>query len=348
MSFLRRREIAFILAVTALFGGLAYLGISVSRENGRVALLWMPNAIAAAWLLRARWASSGPLIASCALMNIAVNRFVGDSWLIAIGLSGANALEIALVVWIIRKQVQRRLDMSEISDQVWLLVASLIACFGSATMASFVLAGGEGAFAIRDWTKWALADGLSLLVLLPVLLVGADIWGARKSFTRKFVTEWLVMIAVVATGSTIVFAQSSYPFLFLVTSLIIYAAFRTGLAGTAAALLIVTIVASIASAAGRGPISLVRGGIEAQFFAFQVFLAANLVMGLPVAAMLAGRARDRLELKKSRDASQHILDNIRDVIFSTDKGGRWSSLNPAWETITGYCSEQSLGTIRTA
>ncbi|MBX3044400.1 MAG: PAS domain S-box protein [Candidatus Kapabacteria bacterium] len=38
-----------------------------------------------------------------------------------------------------------------------------------------------------------------------------------------------------------------------------------------------------------------------------------------------------------------ILNNTKDVIFRTDADGRWVYLNPAWEKISGYSVQESLG-----
>ena len=46
------------------------------------------------------------------------------------------------------------------------------------------------------------------------------------------------MIAIVICGSIVVFAQSQYPFLFLACPLVLYAAFRTGMNGTAIAVIV--------------------------------------------------------------------------------------------------------------
>jgi PAS domain S-box-containing protein len=40
-----------------------------------------------------------------------------------------------------------------------------------------------------------------------------------------------------------------------------------------------------------------------------------------------------------------ILDNLREVVFQTDREGRWTFLNPAWEEITGFPVEDSLGMV---
>lgn len=340
---LARNEVVWIAIVAVLFGLLAYTGISLTRENGRVALLWLPNAMLAAWLLRNDSDACPLYLLACALANLAANRIVGDPWLTATGLSVANAAEIFVVVWLMRWSRGRRPDMAEIESHVWLLASALAGSVVSATIASAFLARAGTVLSLEDWERWVVADGLSLLILLPIGLVAIDAWRARRMPTRRSARHWLMMVALVTAGAGLIFSQSTYPFLFLAAPLVLYAAFRTGLVGTAVAVLVITLVASIATALDTGPISLVRAGPEARIVALQVFLAANFCMGLPVAAMLTQRARDRAALQQERDEKQEILDNVQEVIFRADARGCWTSLNPAWEALTGYSVAESLG-----
>jgi PAS domain S-box-containing protein len=338
-----RGDLLAIVVVASLFAALAYFGITLTRANERIALLWLPNAVAAAWLLRSRADARSYLIIACAAANIAANRVAGDSWDIAIALSLANAVEIAVVIWAMQKNCGNRPDVGDIRSHGWLLVSAFGGASLSATIAALALARQDPALFFESWQRWVLADGFSLLIVVPLALIAIDAWRGRKVPSRHTVIDWALMIALVVGGSTLVFAQSRYPFLFLASPLVLYAAFRTGLSGTAMAVLIVTAIASTATSLGSGPITLVRGTFEDKLFAFEIFLAANFAIGLPVAAMLEGRARDRNELRRSRDDKQEILDNIRDIIFRTDEQGRWISLNPAWEKLTGYTVAESLG-----
>lgn len=65
------------------------------------------------------------------------------------------------------------------------------------------------------------------------------------------------------------------------------------------------------------------------------------------------------ELKKKADSSaaeaealserlSRIVNNVQEVIFQTDINGCWTFLNAAWERITGYSVEESVGTSFTA
>ncbi len=43
----------------------------------------------------------------------------------------------------------------------------------------------------------------------------------------------------------------------------------------------------------------------------------------------------------------NIVNNVQEIIFQTDLNGCWTFLNPAWEKITGYSIEESLGSTFT-
>ncbi len=66
---------------------------------------------------------------------------------------------------------------------------------------------------------------------------------------------------------------------------------------------------------------------------------------LAVKADITEQKRAREALKKSEDNYRTVVNNIQEVIFRTDVKGLWTFLNPAWEEITGFTVEESLGTL---
>ncbi|CAN5721584.1 hypothetical protein BH23GEM9_BH23GEM9_12740 [soil metagenome] len=58
------------------------------------------------------------------------------------------------------------------------------------------------------------------------------------------------------------------------------------------------------------------------------------------------RSRDR-EMRAALAASEAryrtLVQTVRDVVFTTDTAGRWTSLNPAWTAVTGFNIDDSLG-----
>ncbi len=53
----------------------------------------------------------------------------------------------------------------------------------------------------------------------------------------------------------------------------------------------------------------------------------------------------RHELLNGREQYQFVLENLKEVVFSTDTEGHWTFLNSAWTEITGFTVEESLGKV---
>ena len=69
-----RNDLIAIIAVAFLFAMLAYLGMTLMRASERIALLWIPNAVVAALLIRSRSDSRVYFILACAAADLAVAK----------------------------------------------------------------------------------------------------------------------------------------------------------------------------------------------------------------------------------------------------------------------------------
>ena len=157
---------------------------------------------AAAWLIYSRTRAAPFYILGCLLANIAVNRLVGDNWSIALGLAIANSVEIATLVLLVRKVKDAALDLAEVDTYAVLILASVVASFASAIVASVVLADTGTGFSLADGQRWLIADALSLIIILPVTLVFLGAWRERKSPQARDLLEWMVMVIINNTDDT--------------------------------------------------------------------------------------------------------------------------------------------------
>ena len=57
------------------------------------------------------------------------------------------------------------------------------------------------------------------------------------------------------------------------------------------------------------------------------------------------RKLTEIELTKSEQKYRSVVENINEVIFQTDAEGLWIYLNPAWERITGFSIDESIGKL---
>ena len=85
------RVLLVATTVFLAFGLFAYLSIELTRNTGRIASVWIPNALAVAYLLRTRAGLDKVVLAGCFLGNLAANLAVGDA------ASVAATLAIAII-----------------------------------------------------------------------------------------------------------------------------------------------------------------------------------------------------------------------------------------------------------
>ena len=162
---------------------------------------------------------------------------------------------------------------------------------------------------------------------------GATGWARLPRIEGRCLTVLLMAITVLAAAA--IFARSVLPPICLATPLAVLVALTGGLRRTLAATAIIAGVAFLAARLDLGPIT-----DAPMFMAFCAVLAAT---ALPLAGWADCARRDRTALAIARDESQRLRDSIDEVIFEIDRAGRWSSLNAAWERITGFSRRESLG-----
>lgn len=168
-----------------------------------------------------------------------------------------------------------------------------------------------------------------MLIGTPMVIALFDSGAELRTLSRRKTIEGIAVIALGLGGTAALFAQALYPILFLAGPLVVLTAFRLGTGGTALLVAGICAIATGATAAGIGPAANLVIGRTAQLLILQVFFLTNFALGLPVNALLAGLTRARAELRRRRDLSHSMLQNMREVIFRTDAAGRWVFLNPA-------------------
>ena len=333
-----------VVVVAAIFGALAWAGVMLTRDQSRIAAVWLPNAMMVAVLFRTRGTTPLVYLIPAFAANYVANSLAGDPVGRAISLSAINFIEMTVVVVLMNRTRGTRPGFSTAADLVAFcviggLIAPVIAGVLAAWVLGFSLTGSGAGVAL----SWAASDALGMVLVTPTLLILADGWSRRHRPSRGEVLDWALMFVAGAFMTTVVFAQSSFPILFLLTPVVVFHAFRHGQVGTAVAIVMVTVIASVGTALGYGPINLVRGGLTDKLIVLQMFLATSFGMGLPIAAVLQDRAKTADDLRRSRDFADSIVDNSQSIIFQSDERGRWTFLNAEWERLTGRTVAESLG-----
>ncbi len=158
-------------------------------------------------------------------------------------------------------------------------------------------------------------------------------WPRIVQTNRYWLT--LVLMAATALAAAAIFNQPALPPALLAFPLATLISVMGGLRRSIGAVAIIAGMAvcdvRFGSEAGR------TGASSASFCAILA------VTALPLAAWADRARRDRAALANACAESQRLRDTIDEVIFEIDRDGQWSSLNAAWERITGFSREESLG-----
>ncbi|CAO1654243.1 histidine kinase [Parasphingorhabdus sp. NYA22] len=338
------KRISIFAGITAAFGLLSIPGILLTRGGADFSALWISNGFLVAALLRYRGRISVPHILACAAIGFVVAISVGDSGTKALSMATANAVEVAIAIFLIRRQCGTDPNYVDFGKLIWFamlggLVAPLIASGVAIGLFSIF---GENV-SLLGWLDWLIAHSLGMLIFAPIFSI---IFGNRNGIHRWNKTmdlEYLVIFGLGGLLTIFVFSQSSYPFLFMTSLFVLFAAVRKGIVGASLSVAVIAIIAIAGTFNGSGPAQLIDGNLHDNIFVVQIFLLFTFASSLPFASFLEAQTILQRELRVSRDQTQSIFDNMRDVVFRTDKFGRWVLLNPAWETITGYSVEQTLG-----
>jgi PAS domain S-box-containing protein len=73
-------------------------------------------------------------------------------------------------------------------------------------------------------------------------------------------------------------------------------------------------------------------------------LARQVMTQLELGNMNRALARSEATLREEREYFKLMIEDLQEVIFRADFAGRWTYLNPAWTSILGFSTRESLGT----
>ena len=325
------------------FAALAYLCIDMTRNGGRIAAIWLPNALAVAILLRFRLPQEWIFLLAMGTGNLAANLLQGDALLHAFLLASANLLEITIATLLTRHLCGGSPRMEDTGDLLnFSLATGCAAPIASGILASLALSSGpEDALLI--FSKWAVADALSLLIIAPSTMIAIDAWRNRRRPTPREIREWTALTIFGTSVTLLVFLQTQYPLLFLIPPVVVAHAFRLGPLGTAFSTMKVAIIAMVCTELDYGPINLALYSRADQLLMLEAFLASAVVVGLPVAAILATRDRMTSALARQRAELALLAENVTDAILRYDEHGLCTYASPSTAIVLGMPPEKFMG-----
>ena len=288
-----------VIVTAAAFGFVAYAALAQMGHAGYIAAVWPANGILLAGIMVAQRRHLSAFLGAAFVANVLADLFNGQSLYLAAYLSACSSFEMMSAVLLMRlfqPDSWIYLERPKVLAGFWGTVC-LIAPGISAVLASVGLHYFVGVPLQEVFATWWIANTLGLAVVTPLLLIlSRD--GIKASLAAIGNRKAMVSLLVLAVFTAIVFSQTRYPLIFLVFPPMVLVAFNAGFLGVAVGLLLVTAEATILSVMGMGPLVLI-GNITAResTVLVQLFLAALLLMGFPIAASLSERRKLELQLE---------------------------------------------------
>lgn len=344
---LRGLLIAVVCALASFV--LASLSLSLARfGDGALATVWLPAACAAAFLLRLPLKNEAPYLIGMFLGIYAADLAAGFSHAASIIFGIANVIEVTLIVALTRRFCGLRPAMTNLRHLGLVLWSgAIIAPFASTLTASIAMTTSLGlnGLALRNQViNWQLAHTLGVVLVVPTILLLADLWRERRAVNTQSLIEGGAVISLALGCSYLILSQTSYSLLFLIIPLTLLHAFKLGALGTTIFLGSLSVLAALLTSMGLGLIyeASVSPGIRNHVL--QAFIAANFLTGLPVAAALASRERITNALEKRNEQLDILTDNISDAVLHYDLRGICTYASPSVHGVLGQEPERFIGT----
>ncbi|OJY66932.1 MAG: hypothetical protein BGP16_17025 [Sphingobium sp. 66-54] len=288
---------------------LAAVTIEVTQSSRTVAALWPANAVLfSALILRAR--GQWPILIAAGLIgNSLANLLTRGQVLDALLLSLPNMLEVLVAAVALQAVMrQQRADAGPASVSRHLLWLGLIAPgFGSGVGALIAQHPFDVPYSIA-FGRWFAGDALGLLIFSPFFtgVLSGEYMAFFRGMERRRRAEMAGLFLFTAFIATLMFVWARNPLLFLTYVPLLLVTFRAGWLGMNIALMIIALIGSAATIAGMGPIARVTPDPDTQILFLQIFLAAMLLIQIPIATALAAR-QDLIDRLSESEQSLRLL-----------------------------------------
>jgi signal transduction histidine kinase len=295
----------------------------VFTSGTEFAPIWPANALLLAAVLRQHpgWLS---LLAGTGALLLAEWAARGNLPLAA-AFTFANVVEVIAAAGLLRLFYRDIPDLTTVKGlTLFLVLAALAPPALSATIATATVEIGGPTGWRSSFVTWFASDALGIAIVAPFALIltrehWSRVWTAQGAADAATVLAFVILVGAVTAYSRSLF--------FLWVPVTLLAAFRLGVPGAAAAILMTAVLGTIYILKGVGvPLF---SDMPQRIIAFQLFMAANVFWALPVAAMtsenqrlLAQVSSDNLRLRSASIRSSQILTYLHRNLMNAEERER--------------------------
>jgi integral membrane sensor domain MASE1 len=264
--------------------------LSLKVHDQAFATFWPPAGILLAALVLVRYGAWPVALLAACVANLASDVLLHEKSVpVSLGFFLANCGEACIGAWLLRRFVGVPFRLARIEEVLGLagLSALLSTVFGASLGAAVV----KFAFNHSYWPVWQLwwiSDSLGVLIVAPVIFT----WAAEQAILPGGARPWRVVEGAALVLGLVAAAVCVYGELFprtlnvpvYILPFLLWAGFRFGPPGAAAAILVVSVIALWNVSQGRGPFAALAIDPRERLMRGQATL---LVISLCVAALAA-------------------------------------------------------------
>jgi len=318
------------------------LGLSLAFVNVSATAIWAPTGIALASMLMWGYRVWPIILFGAFLVNVTTSGSAGASLAIAIG----NTLEGLLCAKLVNRYASGWHAFEQAPDIVrFTLLTAFSGTVVGATVGvtSLVLSGlAEGSRYAVIWLTWWLGDVTGAVIAAPVLILWVANPGIR--WRRQQLVEAASLFAAVLLFCAAVFGSHMFdkiPPGFFVLPLVVWAALSFSQREVALLNLLLATLAIVGTVLGLGPFA--GRSPNQSLLLLQMFVAVVSITGLILAAVVNERRGLTQSLSESEVRYRLVAETASDALISIDERSVITYVNPAAQTIFGYCPSELLG-----
>jgi signal transduction histidine kinase/DNA-binding response OmpR family regulator len=307
--------------------------------------IWFADAIALAALVRHRPRCWPLILIGVAIADASAKSIFGGAD--SLPLTLFDLVDVLLAATAIQLSGAVRAPLFTGGQLGRIILICMLTPIVSSMLAAGWLAWADGAHFLQDWITRYLASTLGFLILTPFLLSATDPDLRHTELTGQAMLSALSVDSLLSAVAFLVLRQTHSELLFLIFPVLLLATWGSGLLGASAGTFALTAIGLWFTCRGEGAIAALVPAVEGvapRIQVLQLFLAAVVLSGLPMAVILGQLRKAKTDAEAAAEAKAQFLATMSHEIRTPLNG----VIGMTGLLMTTELSEQQRGYAETA
>jgi diguanylate cyclase (GGDEF)-like protein/PAS domain S-box-containing protein len=325
---------------------LAAATISTTRFGGGVAFIWIATAFLFSRLKLSAPTKWPATLLACGIGSALATVLVGTGPITALPLALLNMSEALIGAVLLRRIAPKARPLETLHGTLaFFFCLGIVAPAVTAPFSAAAISAVTASDLFTNMLRWYAGHALGAVAFAPlfILAMRGELRSWSRSLSAARIVETTIIFMAVAATTAVVFSQNRFPLLFLILLPLMAAVFRLQAVGAASSIILVIVIGGVYTINGSGPASTVGVGVGDHLQFLQFYLAALVMITLPVVADLAQRDRLLNMLRDSEARFRLLAEHSTDVIISIAPDGIVRFVSKAITRLGGYCPEDVIG-----